>query len=274
MNKSDSIQTTKDKAGKEVVMTRADKTLKQLMEEKPSSRWDPLYWHPKYDESIQKISYKVKISTLKELLNESIIAPDHVRASKGESVGKKFECEYRTLKDLMFTGLNYADINFCSNNACERLKRSKLRISDILLAGSGIGAIGRVGIVTKVSDKSCVGDLFIIRNPKINPYYILILLLCEFGQMQIERIFHGIQSAKISTDEIGAIKIPILPKLIQDAVQTNYSKMSSFHDLAMKAKISGKVTDYKKKLGIAEKMLKELITKIEEIIRGERDELN
>ncbi len=110
------------------VMVRVDKTMLDLFAEKPSSRWDPGYWEPKYDQLLSQIIESYNIVPLRELLTIPIIAPDHVRASKEEHIGKKYSCEYRTLKDLLFTGLNHADINYCSENAFQRLKRSHQRL--------------------------------------------------------------------------------------------------------------------------------------------------
>lgn len=253
------------------IMARVDKTMFDLFAVKPASRWDAGFWIPKYDQILSQITYK--ISSLKDLLNNPIIAPDHVRASKGEHIGKKYTCEYRTLKDLLFTGINHADINYCSDNAFKRLKRTQLSSGDILFAGSGIGAIGRVGIVDKVSKKSCVGDLFIIRDPQINNYYLYVFLLTLFGQSQIEKIYHGIQSAKISTSEIGEIKIALITDKIQSHIETEYNKMAVYHNKAMEAKAKGNEAGYRKNIEIAENMLRELISKTEAVIRGERKDI-
>ena len=274
MNKNQLIQITKDQNGKEAVMVRVDKTLYDLMNEKPASRWDPEYWRPIYDDTISKISGNYKLTTIDNVINEPIIAPDHVRMSKGERIGSEYDCEYRTLKDLTFTGLNYSDVNFCSDNAYKRLKRSQLKEGDILFAGSGVGAIGRLGIVLRTSKKSCVGDLFIIRNLKINNFYLYIFLLTDFGQKQIERIFHGIQSAKISTKEIGSILIPLIPNDIQKKIEIFYKKVSSRHDLAMEAKKSGNAIEYKQNIETAEKLLRDLIDNTEAVIRGKKETIN
>ncbi len=256
------------------ITVRVDKQVLDLFAEKPASRWDPEFWDPKYDQIFSQISGTYKLVTLRELLIIPIIAPDHVRASKGEYIDKKYSCEYRTLKDLLFTGLNYADINYCSDNAFKRLKRSQLQIGDILFAGSGVGAIGRVGFVDKVSKKSCVGDLFIIREAKINSYYLYVFLLTLFGQSQIEKIYHGIQSAKISTPEIAEINIVLIPDKIQTHIESEYKKMATYHDKAMEAKAKGNDPGYKKNIEIAESLLKELIEKTETVIRGERKDIN
>jgi hypothetical protein len=263
----------KDIQGNEVAMIRVDKDLKDTMQEKPSGRWDAEYWHPNYESIMSQIRKDAKIERLSSLLAEPIIAPDHVRASRDEKIGSNFSCEYRTLKDLMFTGLNYAQANYCSENAYQRLRRTHLKVEDILFAGSGVGAIGRVGIVEKISKKSCVGDLFLIRADKVNQYYLYVYLLTQFGQSQIERIFHGVQSAKISTEEIGLIKVVILSDKVQANIESEYKKMSAYHFKAMDAKIKGDQQNFKKNIEIAEKMLKDLIARTEAVIRGERDDV-
>jgi restriction endonuclease S subunit len=222
---------------------------------------------------LSKIEKNIHLESLEGILKEPIIAPDHVRGSKGEKIGKEYSCEYRTLKDLLFTGLNYADINYCSENAFHRLKRTKLEVNDILFAGSGVGAIGRLSIIEKVSGKSCVGDLFILRSPKINPYYLYTFLLTEYGQSQIKKIFHGIQSAKISTKEIGQIRVAILDTLIQNKIESEYKKMSKYHEKAMSAKKYKDEKEYTKNIETADQMLKDLIAKVEAIIRGEREDV-
>jgi len=259
--------------GEELAAVRVDKAMSELLCVKPESRWDAEFFHPKYDFIGKTLRRHHSAATIGELLNEPIIAPDHVRASMDEKIGSRYNVEYRTLKDLMFTGLNYANINYCSNNAYQRLKRTELKVNDILFAGSGVGAIGRVGIVEKISKKSCVGDLFIIRNTKVNQYFLHVYLLTIFGQMQIEKIFHGVQSAKISTEEIEAVEVPILPKNIQKHVESEYKKMSAVHLKAMVCRIAEDENGFEKNIGKASAMLNELIEKTEAVIKGERKDV-
>lgn len=254
----------------ELVFVRVDRNISELFNVKPESRWDAEFFHPKYDFIGETLRKHHTVKTIGELLNEPIIAPDHVRASLDEKIGPKYNVEYRTLKDLMFTGLNYAHINYCSNNAYQRLKRTQLKVNDILFAGSGVGAIGRVGIVEKVSGKSCVGDLFIIRDTQLNQHYLYVFLLTIYGQMQIEKIFHGVQSAKISTEEIEFIEVPVLPVITQKHIESEYKKMFAIHFRAMACRIAETEKDYEKNIAKASAFLKELIEKTEGVIKGER----
>lgn len=263
-----------DTDGNEVVMIRTDKTLKEMMDEPPAGRWDADYWDLQYDAIMNTVSKGLEVVSLYDLLSEPIIAPDHVRASKGERILTSGDCEYRTLKDLKFTGLDYSKANYCSDNAFLRLRRTQLRIDDILFAGSGVGAIGRIGIVERLlSDKSCVGDLFIIRNPNLDPYYLYLYLLTKFGQSQIKKVFHGVQSSKISKDEIGLIKIVLVKEKVVSDIKIHYKAISQNHYKAMRSNKVGETKNYEINLEKAEKLLIELLTKIEQIIQGEREDV-
>lgn len=77
----------KDTEGNEVVMLRADKTLKEMMEREPQSRWDVKYWHPNYD-YLDELTQTA--TQLKEyLVGSRVISADTIRASRGESYSDK-----------------------------------------------------------------------------------------------------------------------------------------------------------------------------------------
>lgn len=271
MNKSDLTQTTKDKAGNEVVMTRTDKTLKQLMEEKPSSRWNVEYWHPKYDKIYNSL-YSLKSRTLKEIEGENcVISGDHVRKSKGESKGFNLGSgiEYYETQGFLPAAYNYVTIKECSLNAFERLKTTIVKKGDILISCAGVGGVGKakICIITHLPKvKSCTGDVFILRVKKLNPYYFYVFLNSIYGQYQILRQQAGTGTVNINSEQTLSILIPKYEN--QDEVEVEYLNILKFHDKAMEAKEKRDDDGYKTNLEIADKMLKELITKTEQVIRA------
>ena len=58
----------RDTAGNEAAMVRVDKTLKETMEEKPSGRWDPEYWHPDSQDLFNDISKKLTLKTIGDFI--------------------------------------------------------------------------------------------------------------------------------------------------------------------------------------------------------------
>ena len=92
--------------------------------------------------------------------------------------------------------------------------------------------------------------------------------------MQIKRRQRGVSGLiKINFDDIKAIKIPILSDIVQNNIELEYKKMSEYHDKAMEAKKNNNELEYKNNIEIAEKMLKDLISKTEAVIRGERKDV-
>ena len=94
-----------------------------------------------------------------------------------------------------------------------------------------------------------------------------------FGWSQIQKIISGVGTVNINFDEIRSIKIPVLPDLVQSHIESEYKKMSFYHDKAMEAKAKGDEAEYKENIEIAELMLKDLIAKTEAVIRGEREDV-
>ncbi len=260
------------------VMVRVDKTLKEMMEEKPYSRWDTFHWHPMFD-YLKPIFKKWNAKSLMEIEGKDvIIAGDHVRPSRGESKGYnlKTNIEYYETKGFLETGYDYSEIKECSKNAYERLMRTAVMQNDILISNAGVGGVGKAKsclLTHKPAKKSCTGDVFTIRLKIINPYYFYCFIKTKAGKDQIFQIKSGVGTENINAEETLSMLIPILPNNIQSHIETEYKKMSAYHDKAMEAKAKGNESLYKKNIEIAEGMLKELIAKTEAVIRGEREDV-
>jgi hypothetical protein len=91
------------------IMVRIDKTLKEMMEEKPFCRWDVPYYLPQWDNLIRELkSGAIPTKFLYEFFDTDdwLIATDHVRASKGEHEGPRYPIEYYSPAGFNFTGYN------------------------------------------------------------------------------------------------------------------------------------------------------------------------
>lgn len=279
MNKPDSIQITKDQTGKEVVMIRVDKSLKQMLDEKPFSRLDVNYWHPKWDNIIQDFrSRKVNKRYLGEFINNDnwLISTDHVRASKGEEESVNLPVEYYSPAGFLFTGYNTSQIPRCSENAFKRMKRARPAKDDVLLGGFGMGPTGKSLVIWhEPSVKAIVGNIFILRVKEFyNPYVLDVFFKTNYGQAQFNKYKTGVAFNSLSNDEIKYLLVPEFNDKVIDSIHSEYIKITKTHDKAMEAKKRGNESDYKVNLEDAEKMLRSLIRKTEEVIRGERDDIN
>jgi len=278
MDKSQLVQITKDQTGKEVVMVRIDKNLKQLIEERPQSRFDVKYWHPKYD-YISQLPFKTH--QLRNLLvNNAVISADTVRASRGESYSSKKDINhpyrYYSVEGIWNTGYNLNHKEYGSKNAYNRLRRSELKEFDIAIARSGTGSLGKSFIFIGMESPNIVSDLYIVRcNRKlINPFYVLVLLKTKLGADQIQRNEKGVSGqTKLTADMIEYFVIPEISDSVQQRIETNYRKILDCHIKALEAKRENNENDFKQYKDSAEKMLRELITKTEKVIRGENSDV-
>jgi len=278
MTNSKFVQITKDQNGREAIMVRVDKTLKEVMEEKPASRWSAEYWHPKYETILKDLS-RWQTSTLEELEGEeAVISGDHVRKSKGESKGYDLGTgiEYYETKGFLPTAYDSSKIKECSPNAYQRLIATAVKQNDILISCAGVGGVGeaRSCFVSNVpTKKSCIGDVFIIRVKKIDPYFFLIFLNSQFGKLQILREQTGVGTVNINTSQVLKIRTPNLSAKIINNIRKEYLEILKIHDKAMEGKEKSDEGAYKNNIETAEKMLKDLIARTEAVIRGERKDV-
>ena len=267
------VKVIKDAQGNEAVMVRVDKTMKELMEEKPCSRWSPLYWHPQFtiiEDAYKTIKWETKnIGSFNPFITYGPIV-----------VNKKFESQVEGMiiinqPEIMFTGLGLTNAGKAKEDSPWVVDRAMPREGDLLLARSGVGGIGKNKItIFNKPIRACVSCFVdILRLKDISPYYVLLFWKGIYGWSQINRIINGVGTVNISFDEIRSIKIPILPEKIQANIESEYKKMSVYHDRAMEAKAKNDEANYKKNIEIAEKMLKDLISKTEAVIRGERKDV-
>jgi len=276
MNKSNLVQITKDQTGREAVMVRVDKTLKELMEEKPESRWDPNYWHPRYEELINSLKQGIyQIRKISDFIKkENITQGDIARKHIGEKYLKQSNYRLIEANTFEFTGLNLSKSKFISEEQYIRLQRTSPKNGDILFVRSG--SIGKlVGITRNLDSFVLSGHVNRIFNLKgINSFYLLLFLLTRYGQAQLERQQRGVAVLEINFNEFNRIYLPLVSKKSQNSIEFQYRKISIYHDKAMEEKKKKNEKGYKENLEKAEKMLQDLIKKTEEVIEGKRKDVN
>jgi len=272
-SKKDLVKVINDSQGNEVAMVRVDRTLKEMMGEKPSSRWNPEYWHPKFtiaEDTFISIKVSVKnVSDFEEFITYGPIV-----------VGKEFKNEKDGVilinqTEIGFTGLDFSKALRAKKDSPWVIERAKPKNNDLLLARSGVGGVGKNKItIFNKNIEACVGCFVdILRLKDINPFYVLVFWKGIYGWSQINKIINGVGTVNISFDEIRSIKIPIIADKVQKNIESEYKKMSIYHDRAMETKAKGDEQGYKKNIGTAEKMLKELVARTEAVIREEKEDV-
>jgi len=257
--------------GKEAYMVRGDKTLEDLMGEKPSGRLDANYWHPKYSTLEKESKFKIqRLGDFIDFITYGAILTEARRAFASEGIF------YISSTTVTPTGINfYLNPLFVSSKDSRNKKSKKPQKDDLIFNRSGVGTLGRQCVFLYDSKQWTVSDdTDVIRLKGINPFYTSVYLNSKYGRFEIEQKSRGVSGlTKINFDDIRAIRIPVISEKVQKHIEQKYLKMSKFHDKAMEAKKKGNEKAYKENLETAEKMLRDLIAKTEAVIRGERKDV-
>lgn len=277
MAKSNKVKMITDREGTELVMVRVGKTLKDLIEEKPSSRWDPEYWHPTYDKVFEQLcSADNEIVLLGQIMLKGIDGITYGQVGR-RLYDKKGAVQYLQVTNIRRTGIDiyeqHARVKQGSHNDPPRSRLSEL---DVLLINGGVGSLGRSCILlNKDREYNISQDIDRIRLKKPEQgFYVTVFLNSYFGMKQIERFSKGVSGqTKIGFDHVRSIRIPLIPDSVQQNIRSEHMKMAAFHLRAMEAKANDDSVAYQNNINKAEQMLRDLISHTEAVIRGEQDDV-
>ena len=278
MSKKNLVQTTTDEKGREIVMVRVDKTFKEIMtacqiDKLEWGRWDVKYWLPKYEKNINEIKNS---DWPKKRFYEILDMKNVIQGSKGVSQYTESGIQYLTIENIVFTGFDFAyKPKFVKPNGPMDIAGSRPKYGYVVLVRTG-ATIGKVVVVTDENPNYTITSVaYKLKFRKdINPFYVCVFLKSSFGQTQLHQLKNGTGVENLNLDsEVPFLLIPVISETIQDNVESEYKKMSKYHDRAMEAKKKGNDAEYKKNIETAEKMLKDLIAKTEAVIRGERKDV-
>ncbi len=177
-------------------------------------------------------------------------------------------------------------------------ERSRVQKGDILFTNNAFRdtntLLGRCVVVFQDWGKLNISQhIDRIRVLGINAFYVCVFLKSRFGQRQIERVMHGVDSTGISFGRIRVIVIPELAKGIQSDVEKQYLAMSEFHERGMSIKeqllretktqpgrygeeinaLAEKKPGYNRAMREAKDRLDHLVAQLEAVIEGKQKAL-
>jgi len=154
-------------------------------------------------------------------------------------------------KALRPTGVLLADAVRVMQGCAFDIPRARLRPGDIVFCRSGAGTLRKKRFTVfdgaDAATVSCFVDL--IRLDGIDPYYVATVLRGRFGWPQIERLINGVGTPNISFGELRALRIPLAPAAMQEAVAQRWHEIRRLH-------ASGD-------LAVAKALLDEVVTELE-----------
>jgi SAM-dependent methyltransferase len=280
--KKDLVRVIRDIHDNEIAMVRVDKTLNDLMLSCESkrlrwSRWDVKFYDEKYLKILEEISQKFPLVSFGKDIS-FFKQGDIPRVAKGEKgKGIKVNPDNCLLEGTSMhdTGLDYSQFQPVSDKFWQRMQGAKIHENDFIFTRTG-ASLGQSVVIPREPEKTFLinGALDIIRFGRLNPYYACVFMMStKYGRSQCDRIENGVGQPNLNEDELCLFMIPDIPEAIQRNIEVEYRKTSALHYSAMEAKANGDEKGYKKHIEAAKKSLKELVTRTEAIIRGEREDV-
>ena len=272
------------------VIRERDPMIAAKQQQELEFRMDPGFWSPEwlgFFDALYESSYEVQP------------LGQYIKSITYGQVGRRYydpegEVTYLQTRNITPTGIDIHErsgrIKAGSWNDPDR---SRLEKDDLLLVNSsrfaaGVRPIGKVLAVLKDPGLMNISqDIDKIRLSGLDPAYTATFILSKYGNSQIKRICSGVGSVKVNFDEVRSILIPVIPQGLQKQIRIEYLKIGGLHEAAMDAK--GKLqrarehgngaaeerhrAEYERNIAVTEAMLNDLVRQVEEIIEGERTEV-
>jgi len=97
----------------------------------------------------------------------------------------------------------------------------RLEPGDILVSSIGFGSIGKIQVFDKPGTYGTVSEVTVIRQKKLNPYFVAAFLRSLYGQMQIDRYITGATGQlHLYKRDVRKIFIPVIPTTQQQQFET------------------------------------------------------
>jgi hypothetical protein len=101
-----------------------------------------------------------------------------------------------TIKALRSVNVGFMNFNetrqeYVTDDFFKNSNRGKVQKDDVLITSTGVGTLGRTSIWYKDDQAYCDGHITILRNGKIDPYFITAYLNSKYGLTQFDQNYRG-----------------------------------------------------------------------------------
>jgi hypothetical protein len=265
------------------------------------NRWNAGYFEERFRQNEKKLR-KLHSVPLGSFIPEEL--PD---GSKGITYGQvgarklspRGGARYLQVINIRDTGIDFAiKPDRVAEGSHNDPERSRVQQDDVLITNTAFRGtetlIGRCVVVSRDYGRLNISqDIDRVRVRSVNPYYVGALLKTKFGQLQIQRLVHGVDSQKINFGQVRSLLIPVVADGVQKEAQKQYLAMSKCHDKAMAIKeailvsvavdsgrhgetinnLANESATYKRSIAEAQARLKHLISELEAVLEGEQKKL-
>ncbi len=254
-----------------------------------NNRWDAEYWDPAFTGPIKELKKRFKkmmtLGDTKPYMTYGAIITGRKPIEKEKGI------LYINPPNFVRTGLDVKLGNFIGEKSDWNEEKSRLEKYDVLIVRAGVGCAGRAEVynLDLPANVGCYVD--ILRQDKINPYYLTLFLKSKYGDLQFKRLKCGVGPLNVSFSEIKSIRIPVLDSEVIRKVASGYSRVLNMHYKAIFIKtdkirsflktgkqlkeaegLAKEDTEYKKLIAQAEKGLDNLLIGFESYLDGRTKE--
>lgn len=172
-----------------------------------AKRLDSEFFHPKYKSLRDFLSENFKLVTFEQI----------GKVTKGITVPYSEDGIVPIIRSGDLTDLGDDDKFF---RAVSGSHIFKLHRGDVLISSIGFGSIVKVQVFDKKGDFGTVSEVTIIRQKRLNPYYLYFYLRSIAGQLQIERFITGATGQlHLYPKDVAKFFVPLVPDKEQDKLE-------------------------------------------------------
>lgn len=184
--------------------------LSEVREDNESFRIDSEYFKKEYLENEVMIKMKYDYAFLENFI---------VKMTGGATpLGADYPDKgipFLRVQNIMQNYFNLEDIVYISQQDDEYLKRSRLKLNDVLLTITGI-SYGKSAVVERDLVGANINQHSVkIEIKNINPYFLSTFLNSKFGKLQSDKKITGVTRPALDYQAIKKFLIPILPMSFQ-----------------------------------------------------------
>lgn len=185
--------------------------LSEVQKDNESKRIDSEYFKKEYLENEEVIkNLNVKCEILGNLIVKMTGGATPLGADYPEN-----GIPFLRVQNIMPNYFNLTDVVYITPQDDEALKRSRLKLNDVLLTITGI-SYGKSAVVTKELVGSNINQHSVkIEVKNINPYFLATFLNSKYGKLQSDRKVTGVTRPALDYQVIKTFLIPLFPMEFQ-----------------------------------------------------------
>lgn len=192
-------------------------SIKSFSQVDQSGRLDAEYYHPKFDELLQRLhTHAEKIIRVRDIRieNHRGVQPDYIENGEIAVVNSK---------NILENGLDYDGFSSTSLTLWKLKPEAHIEQNDILIYTTGAN-VGRAAMYRIDAPALASNHVNILRVNHGHPQYIAFVINSMIGRLQTERLSTGSAQQELYPKDIDSFIIPLVPEGTQTEIESLLDK--------------------------------------------------